>query len=306
MIKASGLRLLGIILIAASAISFGLESKAAITYEDIISRKRETPTHVIHYGTLKDQFAELWLPEGKGPFPVVVLIHGGCWVNMKYAAKMTALLAGDLRASGIAAWNIEYRRFNSNGAGYPGTFLDIADGVDYLRNAAQSYPLNLSHVVVAGHSAGGHLALWAAARSHLKPNSKLYKDNPLPVQAAVSLAGVNDLEAFYKKNLRTCGGPEIIERLVNMQGRRGEDVFADTSPAAMLPLGVAQVIVSGEEDTIVPAYFASDYTALAKAAGDNVTLLNVPNAAHFDMIAPETESWQKTKTAIRPYLFENQ
>jgi acetyl esterase/lipase len=301
------IRLLGIVLLAGSAISFGLESKAAVTYQDVVSRERQKATHIIPYGTSRDQFAELWLPGGKGPFPVVVLIHGGCWANMKNSIQMTTLLAEDLRVSGIAAWNIEYRRYGTEGAGYPGTFKDIADAIDRLRDVAHDHPLDLSRVVVAGHSAGGHLAMWAAARNRIPVTSKLHRDNPLPVQAAFSLSGVNDLLAFYEKNIPTCGGSKrITEWLVDKNNRQGEDVFSDTSPAAMLPLGVPQFIVAGERDLIVPPYFASDYVAIAKAAGDNVTLLTFSNAAHFDVIAPETDAWQKTKDAMLPYLFKAQ
>ena len=121
----------------------------------------------ISYGPDPLQFGELRLPRGTGPFPLAVVIHGGCWVSEVATLQNTAALADALRDAGIATWNIEYRRVDNPGGGWPGTFTDVADAVDLVRVIAREHPIDLSRVVTIGHSAGAHLALWAAARGRL-------------------------------------------------------------------------------------------------------------------------------------------
>ena len=109
----------------------------------------------IAYGADSLQFGELRLPNGKGPFPVAIVIHGGCWVHGYAAANNAAPIADALRDAGVATWNIEYRRRDNPGGGWPGTFLDVASAADSLRSIATRYPLDLSRVIAIGHSAGG-------------------------------------------------------------------------------------------------------------------------------------------------------
>src|SRR5258708_6571159 len=133
----------------------------------------ERATTRISYGPGTSQFAELWLPQATGnPVPVVVLVHGGC-SRSSYGLDLMDPMAEDLRRRGLAVWNIEYRRLGETGGGYPGTFADIDQAFDALRMAAQRYPLNLRKIVAIGHSAGGQLALWAAVRTRLPPDSPL-------------------------------------------------------------------------------------------------------------------------------------
>jgi acetyl esterase/lipase len=129
----------------------------------------------IAYGTGALQFGELRVPAGRGPHPVVIIIHGGCWVaklgkldDRAVALDLVRPIAADLTAHGFATWNLEYRRLGNDGGGWPGTFQDIAAGADHLRQIAAKSQLDLSRVVAIGHSAGGHFALWLAAR----PNSR--------------------------------------------------------------------------------------------------------------------------------------
>lgn len=302
MARVSILRIAGIALVVGSVISAGFDSKAVTSYQEIIKRAHQKPTHVIRYGEHRDQFAQLWLPEGKGPFPVMVLIHGGCWMEYINGLMLMPLMSEDLRKSGIAVWSIEYRRLGAAGGGYPGTFLDVARAIDYLREAAKTHPLDLTRVVIAGHSAGGHLALWAAGRKRIARTSSAYTNNPLNVLAAISLAGVVDLKAYRAADNKACPAKNI-NLLVDAKDRSNENYFADTSPAAMLPLDVPQVIVTGTKDNIVPAHFASEYTDAAKKAGDAVTLISVDNAGHFDVIDPESRAWKPIKAAITGYLF---
>ncbi len=270
---------------------------------ELMSRQPPQATKRLAYGTDPSQFGELWLPSGPGPYPVVVMIHGGCWHASLPGVVLMAHIAEDIRQSGVAVWNIEYRRLG-NGGGYPTTFLDIADGMDYLRKISGRYKLDLSHVVAVGHSAGGHLALWAAARNNIKTTSELHREHPLPIRVVVTLAGADDLKAFRNNGAFVCGGPGTIDQLINdhnVRGRAGVDPYADTSPAAMLPLNVEQVIVSGTADTIVPDHFGRDYAALAKAAGDRVRVIDIEGAGHFDVIDPSSNGWKEIKAIILSY-----
>src|SRR5439155_20755997 len=139
--------------------------------------------------------------------------------------------------------------------------------VDALRGLATKHPLSLAKTVAVGHSAGGHLALWAAARPRLPANSPIASRDPLKLAGVMTLAGINDLAA-YAENGPACGGASTINRLTDASGRPAGSAYADTSPRALLPIGVPQVIASGSRDGIVPADFGRTYGAAAKAAGD--------------------------------------
>jgi acetyl esterase/lipase len=248
------------------------------------------------YGPAPSQFGELWLPDADGRAPVVVMVHGGCW-QRSYGLDLMHPLAADLRDHGIAVWNIEYRRLGEPGGGYPGTFADTAAAIDALRGLATKYPLDLGHVLALGHSAGGQLSLWAAARPRLPARSMLRRTNPLPIGSVVTLAGINDLAA-YRATGPACGGAATIDALIGAAARRGQDPYADTSPRAMLPLGVAQAIVSGTEDGIVPAQFGRDYAKAAEAAGDPATAIELPDADHFTLIDPSSAAWREIRRRV--------
>src|SRR5258706_4695885 len=123
------------------------------------------------YGAEPFQFGELYLPDNAGPHPVVILIHGGYW-RARYGLDLMIGLAHDLAARGVAVWNIEYRRVGNPGGGWPGTLLDVALAADNLKIVAQAYALDLQRVIPIGHSAGGHLAFWPAARPNLFKKSR--------------------------------------------------------------------------------------------------------------------------------------
>lgn len=222
-----------------------------------------------------------------------MLIHGGCWLDL-YGLDLMNRLARDLRDRGIAVWNVEYRRLGEAGGGYPGTFADIGAAVDALRGLAGRHRLDLSRVLPIGHSAGGQLALWAAARSHLPAPTPLYSANPLALAGVVTLAGINDLAA-YAANGPACGGAVTIGRLVG--GGRGNP-YTDTSPRDLLPIGVKQLIVSGGEDGIVPAEFGRAYTAAAQAAGDRAIAITLPGADHFALIDPGSAAWARLRPQV--------
>jgi acetyl esterase/lipase len=257
----------------------------------------------ISYGPAPSQFGDLWLPQASGKVPIIVLIHGGCW-QRAYGLDLMSPLAADLRAQGVAVWNIEYRRLGESGGGYPGTFSDVGAAVDALRGMPPLHALDLTRIIAIGHSAGGHLALWAAARPRLPADSRLRVADPLAIAGAITLAGINDLAA-YRASGPACGGARTIDALVGASGRGAANVFADTSPRALLPLGVPQLIVSGGGDGIVPATFGHDYAAAAVAAGDRTIEITLPGADHFALIDPFrrlARSQGKTSRTTEPAL----
>jgi acetyl esterase/lipase len=225
---------------------------------------------VIRYGRHPSQTAELFLPDHAGPHPVAVVIHGGFW-RRRYDRHLMDDLCRDLAARGWAAWNLEYRRLGGDG-GWPATFEDVGTGIDAL---ADVDGLDLSRVVTVGHSAGGHLALWAAARSTPR----------VAVTHAVSQAGVADLAGAARLGLSEGAADELVG------GRR--DLFARASPIELVPLGVPQLLVHGEEDSVVPVSIARDYAAAARAAGDAVDLVTLPGVSHFEHLEPGSRAWRE-------------
>ena len=200
-------------------------------------------------------------------------------------------MAADLRERGYAVWNVEYRRIGHPGGGYPGTFQDIAASVDHLRALAARYGLDLRRVAVSGHSAGGHLALWTAARTRLPNDSALRVADPLSVRGVVSLAGIADLKAYRETGPDACGGPSTIDSLVGEPMVGGRDVYADTSPPALAPLGLRQIIVSGALDPFVPPRFGADYAATAATRGGRAVHIEITGAGHFELIDPTSAAW---------------
>ena len=163
-----------------------------MTPEDLTSVPAQAPDERVTYGADANQFAELRVPSGAGPHPVVVLVHGGCFKTYGWFADLAAM--GDaLKGRGIATLNVGYRRVDQAGGGWPNTYLDVGNAVDPVRSLAKGHRLDLSRVVIVGHSAGGHLAMWAAARSGVPRGSALYMANPLAVRGVVDLAGPLDL-----------------------------------------------------------------------------------------------------------------
>lgn len=287
--------------IAASLAAAAVAASAPITYRDLLDRPAPKVDQRIAYGRGALQFGELWLPKGAGPHPVVILIHGGCWRADLPGLELMDHVAGDLRDHGKAVWNIEYRRIGHEGGGYPGTFQDVAAAVDHLRALAPAHRLDLGRVVVSGHSAGGHLAVWAVARRKLAPTSPLHTTDPLVTRGVVSLAGIIDLAAYRADGPDACGGPGTIDALVGAPGRPG-DVYSDTSPPTLLPLEAKQVLVSGDLDHIVPSAFGRAYGVAAAKAGDRVQVIDMPQSGHFELIDPASAAWSRIRSEIDTLL----
>lgn len=252
----------------------------------------------LSYGPEKLHFGELHLPTTAGPHPVAILIHGGFW-RTPYGYSLMTGLADDLAARGIAAWNIEYRRVGDRDGGWPNTLLDVASATDFLRSIALTYDLNLQQVVPIGHSAGGHLALWLAARPRIPQGDVLAKtDIPLAVCGAISLAGVSDLLLGWQRKLGSGAVAELIGGTPDAMPER----YAVASPAAMLPTGVTQVLIHGTADDRVPYDMSETYTAKARITGDDVRLIKLPQVDHFALIDASSDAWATTVDALQQLL----
>ena len=276
-------------------------ARKLLTWPDLVKRPKPSPDATIAYGPDQMQKVDVWRPAGKGPFPVVVMVHGGCWTTSIADRSLMNWVADDLRKDGIAVWNIDYRGVDRAGGGYPGTFEDAAKATDALSANAATFDLDTRRIVAIGHSAGGHLALWLAARAKLAPASPLYSRAPLRIDHVISLGGLPDLEATAATPANGCG-TEVVTKLVGTPSPARADVYADTSVPRLLPLGIAQDLVNGREDRIIPFPFATDYVAKARTAGDTVVLHTIPATGHVELVAPETPAWAEAKRLIAAAL----
>lgn len=277
------------------------DTAGLLTWPALTGRPQPRPDATIAYGDDTMQKVDLWVPQGTGPFPTVLMVHGGCWTTSIADRSLMNWIAGDLRREGIAVWNIDYRGVDRTGGGYPGTFADAAAAADALRVNAARFGLDIKHVVAVGHSAGGHLALWLAGRARLPTASMLHARDPLHIAHVVSLGGLPDLEATATSPDNGCG-TEVIGKLVGSPSAAHPDIYADTSVSRLLPLGVPQDLVNGREDRIIPLRLATGYATQARAAGDRVKLHIVPATGHVELIAPESAAWAKAKRLIRAAL----
>ena len=233
----------------------------------------------IAYGTEHpDQYGVLGLPTGT-PIGLAVLVHGGFWYA-EYGAGLMDQMAEDLRARGYATWNVEYRRVGGSG-GFPTTFTDVAAAFD--QTADLGLPTGLPTVSL-GHSAGGHLAAWAASRTSATPGGA----PKASVATTISLSGVLDLSSAADEGL---GGGAAINLMGTRPGRDPEQ-YALSDPAELVPAKGRVIAVHAEDDQLVPLDQSSTYVRLATAAGGQAELVKVPGG-HFDLIDTGSDAWKK-------------
>jgi len=223
------------------------------------------------YGAHGSQRADLYVPGGAGPHPVVVAIHGGSW-QARYGKRLMKPIAADLVRRGHAVWNIEYRRLGrGQGGGWPATFDDVAAAIDHL-SSLEDARLSLASVTAVGHSAGGQLALWAAAR----------RDARVPIARVVAQAAVCDLATAGASTRALLGGTpaEVPER------------YAAASPLQLIPLGVPVLLVHGPGDETVDVSHSRRYAQRTRAAGDPVELIEPSSSGHRVHIDTRSEAWR--------------
>lgn len=231
------------------------------------------------YGAEPKQFGDLRLPAGDGPWPLAVVLHGGAWkatYNLIHMGHMCVALA----EAGVATWNAEYRSVGDVGGGWPGTGDDVARAVEFVEELFVGCPLDRERVVLVGHSAGGHLALWAAKRAEL------------PV---VALAPVSDL----RESAERVGADGAVARFVGGMPDEVPERYAEASPRELLPFRVRQLLVHGTEDDEVPYTMSEGYVA---AAGGETGLLTLEGARHFEPIDPQARQWPAVEEALLELL----
>ena len=272
---------------------------------DVLSRTPPKADLRLPYGEGPDQFGDLWLPalqRGKRA-PVVVFLHGGWW-KAEYDLGYAGFLCAALKAAGVAVWSLEYRRVG-DGGGWPATMQDVAMGFDHLAKLAEVYPLDLQHVVASGHSAGGHLAFWLAARHHVPESSPLAKPSPkVAMMGVVALAGAVDLRLVidYAGLFRFSNGKPAVLSLMGGTPNEFPERYHAANPGEMLPLGVPQILVQGSNDDQIAPEIPQRWQQQARKQGDSVEVVIVPGADHFDIVDPETTAWNASRNAILKLL----
>ena len=267
---------------------------------DVLTRPARPPDLVLQYADRADQVADLCLPAGQrgngsqSGIPLVIFLHGGFW-RAAYDRTHTGPLAEGLTAAGFAVCAPEYRRTGQRGGGWPGTFDDVAVAVDALPRLVASATgglAGLGPVVLAGHSAGGHLALWAASRCRLPSGTSWHAE--VAVSGVVSLAGVCELAECFRRRL----GGGAARALMGGGPSRYPDRYAAADPAALLPSGQRAWLVHGTADRNVPVELSKSYAVRAEAASDPVTLTVLPGVGHFELIDPLSGAWPAVKSAF--------
>jgi acetyl esterase/lipase len=275
-------------------------SAAPMKLADYMALSGPAPTSRVAYGPAPSQYAELFVPQGAGPFPVAVLVHGGCWTREFGGIDQLRNMAGALVERGIAVWNVEYRRVDEAGGGYPGMYQDMHAALDALAAQAGARHLDLGRVVAVGHSAGGQLVQWIAGRARIPATSPLHRKQMLPVRAVVSLGGLADLRRERELIKSSCG--RDTPELAGLPSATRPDVYADTNAAELLPNGSHTILVTGELDTISPPRVAHDFAARARAAGDSAEVVILPGASHYDEVAASSAAWPRVLRAIESAL----
>ncbi|MDX3094294.1 alpha/beta hydrolase [Streptomyces sp. ME19-03-3] len=252
------------------------------------------PDATAAYGEHPDQVVDFYRPrpgaDGPRPGPLVVLLHGGAW-RAAYDRAHISPLAGLLARHGFAVASVEYRRGNGGTVAgrWPDTFDDVAaatDAVAALAVAALGEDrVDVRRIVFTGHSAGGHLALWAAARHVLPAGSRWHRPGAPALRGVVALAPIADFRAAIERDVcsgavgELLGGAELLaERL------------AQTDPAALLPTGIPVTIVHGDCDEVVPPQVAEAFAAASAKAGEEVQLTLLEGVGHFPVIDPAADA----------------
>ncbi|GAA4063263.1 alpha/beta hydrolase [Streptomyces shaanxiensis] len=282
-------------------------ARAAAEEESAFSHPPVDPDAIATYGDHPDQVIDFYAPRGEagpgGPAPLVVLLHGGAW-RAPYDRRHVTPFADFLARRGFAVANVEYRRgaevadgVDAAGRGtervgavagrWPETFDDVAAALDALPALAREVlpQADPRRTVLTGHSAGGHLALWAAARHVLPADAPWRVDRPAPLRGVVALAPIADFTVADK--LDVCGGAarQLLGGVEEFAERRP---YAD--PALLLPTGIATTLVQGRTDDVVPHAVAESYADAAAKAGEVVGLTLLEDVGHFPLIDPAADA----------------
>ncbi|HUS19749.1 MAG TPA: alpha/beta hydrolase [Terriglobales bacterium] len=296
--------------------------------DDILSRAQPPADARIAYGSDANQFGELRLPvsgqhsgisdnsqhsaisnqekqnqkqerrkaqgqrqaQGQRLHPVVMNIHGGFW-RAKYDLLHASHLCAALTRAGVATWNLEYRRVGNPGGAWPGTFEDITNGFRFLKQIAGKYRLDMTRVVVMGHSAGGHLAM--ALAGHQGGHAGTRANGEPKLRGAVSLAGVVDLQRAWELHL---SNDAVVEFLGGTPAQM-PDHYREADPMR-LTVKIEQHLIHGVDDDVVPIGISRKYAELKQHEGEKVQLTELPKTGHFEVIDPESGVWPVVEKAV--------
>jgi acetyl esterase/lipase len=234
----------------------------------------------IAYGTDPFQFGELQQPSTSGRHAVAIVIHGGFW-RAKYDLEYIRPVCDALTEAGIATWNLEYRRIGNPGGGWPGTLDDVAKGAEHVLSLASRSNLDVNRIITIGHSAGGHFALWLAARHKF-------------LAATISLAGVVDLRRAWELRLSNT----VVADFLGGSPDEVPDRYDFASPIECLPIGIPQKLFHGTADESVPFEISERYVEAARVRGDDAELILLPDAGHFDLVDPRTKEFALVRAAV--------
>ena len=260
------------------------------TLSDYMKFSGPNPDEKLSYGGAPYQFVEVFQPRGPGPFPVVVLIHGGCFKNEYQGMPQMRGIAGALSSQGMAVWSIEYRGVDEPGGGYPGTFQDVNAALDMLAVQAQGRHFDMDRVVAVGHSAGAYLALWIAGRALVPASSPLHDTQSIPVRNVVALGGFGDLRPYREHLQESC--EFSISQITGVPSAERQDVYADTTPLELSPNGSHTVFINGELDNFAPPQDARDYADRVRKRGDSAETVVLAGASHYDEVSITSPCWR--------------
>ena len=253
--------------------------------DDILTLPPPAADVRLAYGTDPHQVGDLRLPKNKGPFPVAMNIHGGYW-RAKYDLAHAGHLCAALTAKGIATWNLEYRRVGNDGGGWPGTFEDIVSGCRFLPQIAKRYQLDMNRMLVMGHSAGGQLALCLAGHQ-------------MSVKNVIALAGVLDLQRAWELHL----SHDAVVEFLGGKPNEVPDHYREADPMRLEIPKATQWLIHGVDDDVVPPDFSRKYFEQKKKTGENVHLVEIKNAGHFELIDPRSPACRQVEETVMRLLF---
>jgi len=266
----------------------GPNRAAPASFEDVLIQPSSPADLVLAYGTHPDQFGELRLPRGAGPHPVVVLVHGGCWMEAYDVAHIRPL-ADAITGLGYATWTLAYRRPGGDLDTWPDTFIDVARGLDELRDMVEEHALDLDTVTVLGHSAGGQLALWLAARPNFPEDHPLHMPDPVPVRRVLALAPITDMADFAAIDQGCNAG---ARRVIGGPPQDWPQRYRAVSPMDNLPLGSRVDLIHARADRIVPLRQSEDFAAAFATIGGQAVLHPLAEpAGHFEVLLTYGVAW---------------